>query len=80
MPWVPILDERKAPEEAREALAVIEKMFGGHLTPAVRAMANNVPVLTAFVELRNALFNGGLDKRLFELAYLRASTYNHCRM
>jgi alkylhydroperoxidase family enzyme len=80
MAWIPIVDETKASPAVRDSLAKIGEMFGGHLTPAVRAMANNLPVLKAFVDFRNSLFNGGLDPRHFELAYIRASTYNECRM
>ena len=80
MAWVPIVDETKVSGAVRASLDKIKEMFGGRLTPAVRAMANNPPVLEAFVDFRNSLFNGGLDPRHFELAYIRASTYNECRM
>ena len=80
MAWIPIVDETKASPETREALEEIAEMFGGHLTPAVRGLANNPPVLKTFVAFRNSLFNGGLDPRHFELAYIRASTYNQCHM
>lgn len=79
MPIKPVPDESASPDVLRIFQAM--RKAGVPVTPFIRMLAINPPVLRAYNQLVAALWapTSQLSEALKDLAYLRASILNGCR-
>jgi alkylhydroperoxidase family enzyme len=75
MALVPLLDDQDLADEHRQkAQRYIGRVLNFH-----RVVGHSPEALEGFLGLSNALRKMRLDRRLRELAYLRAAQVNHCQ-
>jgi alkylhydroperoxidase family enzyme len=75
MALVPLLEEHDLAEEHRQKA----QRYVGRVLNFHRVVGHSPEALEGFLGLSNALRKMQLDRRLRELAYLRAAQLNHCR-
>ncbi|MEX0347640.1 MAG: carboxymuconolactone decarboxylase family protein [Rhizobiaceae bacterium] len=67
------------PPEAREMLEGVQKRMGGLLPNLYKQMANNPPILQAYLDLQKLFSKSGFSAAEQQLILLTASARNGCR-
>lgn len=77
MPYLPPLTDEQASDEAKKMFDAINDNFG--MVPNIfRTLGHNPAVLSAILELNNAVQESDLPAKFRELVYLKSSQINGC--